>query len=48
MSRTEVIRELQERLRSLERSHHEVGKATWSTGIDPLDQLLGARSRAGR
>ena len=40
MSRTEVIRELQERLRSLERSHHEVGRATYSTGIAPLDRLL--------
>jgi protein ImuA len=40
MSRAEVIRELQERLRSLERSHHAVGKATWSTGIAPLDRLL--------
>jgi protein ImuA len=40
MGRAEVIRELQERLRLLERSHHEVGKATWSTGIAPLDRLL--------
>ena len=40
MSRAEVIRELQERLRLLERSHHEVGRAAWSTGIAPLDRLL--------
>ncbi|HEX3313411.1 MAG TPA: hypothetical protein VHR72_00915 [Gemmataceae bacterium] len=48
MSRAEVIRELQERLRSLERSHHEVGAVTWSTGIAGLDRLLpGAALKSG-
>jgi protein ImuA len=47
MSRAEVIRELQEKLRLLERSHHEVGRATWSTGIAPLDRLLGGDLKSG-
>jgi protein ImuA len=47
MSRAEVIRELRERLQSLEQSHHDVGRATWSTGIAPLDRLLGGEVKSG-
>src|SRR5262249_12972927 len=48
MGRAEVIRDLKERLRRLEASHHEVGTTSASTGAPGLDRLLaGGELRSG-